>query len=124
MQCNFQVHGEWRVEEGDIPHLCRRGPLFLNHWVQVGSTGVLQAFRLGGRAHRHQHYVPRVWIRLKKIPRPLTNTAGDVSYLRLHPNGSKFQLITRIQRNFDLFLEVVDTLTQGLSALLLGLLML
>ena len=31
--------------EIDIPHLCRRKPLFLNRKVQVGTTGTLQAFR-------------------------------------------------------------------------------
>lgn len=118
----YIVHGGWGDEEEDIPHLCRRGPLFLNHLVQVGATGVHQAFRLGGHAHQHPHYVPGVWIRLKKIPRLLTNTAGDVLNSRLPLNGSKFQLITGIQGDFDLFLETVDTLAQGLRAIVLGLL--
>ena len=35
----------------DIPHLCRRRPLFLNRSVQVGTTEVLKAFRMEADMH-------------------------------------------------------------------------
>lgn len=35
----------------DIPRLRRRKPLFLNRKVQVGTTGMLQAFRLNADMH-------------------------------------------------------------------------
>lgn len=73
----------FRVSHGgkgrDTPRLCRCRPLFLNQEVQVGTLGSASGFPLeGGLAQRPRFYVPRAAIRLKKIPRPRSDTAGDV----------------------------------------------
>lgn len=71
--------GNHAVARRDIPRLCRCRPLFLNHSVQVGAIGVASGFPLvGGHAQQLHLLAPWVRIRLKKIPRPSSSTAGDV----------------------------------------------
>jgi hypothetical protein len=51
----------------------------LNREVQVGTGDSASGFPLGGGlAQRLGLGVPGVMNRLKKIPRPISNTAGDV----------------------------------------------
>ena len=66
----------------------------------------------GGHAHRHSHYAPGVWIRLKKIPDRLANTAGDTCNYRLNLIDLKFQLLGGIENPVDLVAEVVDARAQ------------
>lgn len=63
----------------DIPRVCRRQPSFLNQAVQVATTDSASGFPLGADM-RNSVVVnaPRVRIRLKNIPRPLSYTAGNV----------------------------------------------
>lgn len=68
------------VGEGrDTSHLCRCSPSFLNLRVQVGTLHPASGFPLEADMHNGRILgVPGVRIRLKKIPRPLPYTAGDV----------------------------------------------
>lgn len=72
-------HDGLAAERRDTSHLCRCSPSFLNLRVQVGTPHPASGFPLGADMHNGQILsVPGVRIRLKKIPRPLPYTAGDV----------------------------------------------
>jgi hypothetical protein len=77
----------------DTPRLCRRKPSFLNRGVQVGTVALASGFPLGdGLAQQPHGHVPRVRIRLKKIPRPRSITTGGVWEMRLYPFGRRVQM--------------------------------
>lgn len=72
-------HSDPAGERRDTSHLCRCSPSFLNLRVQVGTLHPASGFPLEADMHNGQILsVPGVRIRLKKIPRPLPYTAGDV----------------------------------------------